>query len=159
MRPAGAAPAIRHPELVRKLVIAASAHDPDGVYPQVLENIRKLNPEDFEDSPWLDAYASVAPNPEGWPTLLGKVLELVGEFEGWPPEAVRAIEAPALVIVADSDIVRPEHAVELFRLLGGGVAGDVAGLPRSQLARWSPSFSTRPCRKPSDRLGHRTEPA
>jgi hypothetical protein len=38
------------------------------------------------------------------------------------------------VIVADSDVVRPEHAVELFRLLGGGVAGDLAALPRSQLA-------------------------
>jgi pimeloyl-ACP methyl ester carboxylesterase len=59
---------------------------------------------------------------------------MVGEFEGWPAADIRAIEAPALVIVADSDIVRPEHAVELFRLLGGGVAGDVAGPPRSQLA-------------------------
>jgi hypothetical protein len=64
--------AIRHPELVRKLVIAASAYGPDGVYPEVLENIRKLKPEDFEDSPWLDAYTSVAPDPEGWPTLLGR---------------------------------------------------------------------------------------
>jgi pimeloyl-ACP methyl ester carboxylesterase len=126
--------ALRHPELVRKLVIAASSYGPDGLYPEVLENIRKLKPEDFEGSPWLDAYASVAPDPEGWPTLLGKVRELVGEFEGWPPEAIRAIEAPALVIVADSDVVRPEHGVELFRLLGGGVPGDVAGLPRSQLA-------------------------
>jgi pimeloyl-ACP methyl ester carboxylesterase len=39
-----------------------------------------------------------------------------------------------LVIVGDSDIVRPEHAVELFRLLGGGVIGDIAGLPASRLA-------------------------
>jgi len=30
--------------------------------------------------------------------------------------------------------IEPEHAVELFRLLGGGVAGNLAGLPRSQLA-------------------------
>jgi hypothetical protein len=36
--------------------------------------------------------------------------------------------------MADSDIVRPEHGVQLFRLLGGGVAGDITGLPRSQLA-------------------------
>jgi hypothetical protein len=40
--------------------------------------------------------------------------------------------APALLIAGDSDIVRPEHAVEKFRLLGG-VPGDLAGLPRSQL--------------------------
>ena len=38
------------------------------------------------------------------------------------------------VIIGDSDIVRPEHVVEMFRLLGGGVPGDVSGLPRSQLA-------------------------
>jgi len=37
-------------------------------------------------------------------------------------------------VIGDSDIVRPEHAVEIFRMLGGGVMGDVAGLPRSQLA-------------------------
>ena len=47
---------------------------------------------------------------------------------------VQAIQAPALLIIGDSDIVRPEHVVEMFRLLGGGVPGDVNGLPRSQLA-------------------------
>ncbi len=52
----------------------------------------------------------------------------------WPVEAIRAIKAPTLLIIGDSDVVRPEHAVELFRLLGGGVAGDLVGLPRSQLA-------------------------
>jgi hypothetical protein len=39
-----------------------------------------------------------------------------------------------MLIIGDSDIVQPEHAVEIFRLLGGGVIGDVAGLPRSRLA-------------------------
>lgn len=51
-----------------------------------------------------------------------------------PPERIAAITAPTLLINADSDIVRPEHAVEMFRLLGGGVIGDLAGLPNSQLA-------------------------
>jgi pimeloyl-ACP methyl ester carboxylesterase len=49
-------------------------------------------------------------------------------------EAVRSITAPTLLIIGDSDIVPPEHAVEMFRLLGGGVAGDWPGLPRSRLA-------------------------
>jgi hypothetical protein len=39
-----------------------------------------------------------------------------------------------MLITGDSDIVRPEHSVEIFRLLGGGVIGDLAGLPRSRLA-------------------------
>jgi hypothetical protein len=37
-------------------------------------------------------------------------------------------------MIGDSDVVRPEHAVQMFRLLGGGVAGDVVGLPYCQLA-------------------------
>jgi len=51
-----------------------------------------------------------------------------------PAEAIEAIKAPTLLIIGDSVIVRPEHAVEMFGLLGGGVAGDLAGLPNSQLA-------------------------
>ena len=51
-----------------------------------------------------------------------------------PAEAIEAIKAPTLLIIGDSDIVRPEHAVEMFRLLGGGVVGDLAGLPNSRLA-------------------------
>jgi pimeloyl-ACP methyl ester carboxylesterase len=126
--------AIQHPEAVRKLVIAAPAYRPEGFYPEVLDNISKLKPEDFAGSPWLEGYARMAPDPDHWPALLAKVRDLVGGFEGWPPAEIGSITAPAMVIVGDSDVIRPEHAVELFRLLGGGVSGDTVGLPRSQLA-------------------------
>jgi hypothetical protein len=39
-----------------------------------------------------------------------------------------------MLIIGDSDIVQPEHAVEMFRLRGGGVAGDLVGLPPARLA-------------------------
>jgi hypothetical protein len=39
-----------------------------------------------------------------------------------------------MIVLGDSDGVRLEHAVELFRLLGGGVMGDLQGMPISQLA-------------------------
>ncbi len=57
-----------------------------------------------------------------------------GDSQDRPPEAIQAIKAPTLVMISDSDVVRPEHVVQMFRLLGGGVPGDVAGLPHSQLA-------------------------
>jgi pimeloyl-ACP methyl ester carboxylesterase len=127
--------AMEHPELVRKLVVAAAAYSNEGVYPEVLEGIEDLKPEDLAGSPWQEAYAGVAPNPEDWPRLLAKVQELDRGFEGWSPEAISSIDAPTLVIIGDADIVRPEHAVEMLRLLGGGVPGDLGGgLPRSQLA-------------------------
>ncbi len=53
----------------------------------------------------------------------------------WPAAALQSIKAPTLTIIGDSDIVRPEQAVEMFRLFGGGVMGDTpAGLPNAQLA-------------------------
>lgn len=56
------------------------------------------------------------------------------DWKGVPASAVKAIKVPTLLMIGDADIVRPEHAVEMFRLLGGGVPGDIVGLPRSQLA-------------------------
>src|SRR6266566_634225 len=63
-----------------------------------------------------------------------KTAELDRTWQGFPAEQLRAITAPALLVIGDADIVRPEHTVEMFRLLGGGVPGDLHGLPRSQLA-------------------------
>ena len=126
--------AIRHPELVGKLVLASVTFTLDGLHPGLLDGIQTLQPEDLAGSPFQEAYARVAPRPEDWPTLIAKIKELDRELPDWPPATIRSLAAPVLLVIGDSDIVRPEHAVELFRLLGGGVAGDIAGLPRSQLA-------------------------
>ena len=48
--------------------------------------------------------------------------------------SLTAIKSPSLLIVGDADVVRPEHVAQMYRLLGGGVPGDIVGLPRSQLA-------------------------
>ena len=126
--------AMRHPEVVRKLVVASAYYHNDGAYPEMFEGIEHITPEAFDGTPWREQYDRIAPRPEDFPTLVAKLKELDLTFAGWTAEDVRSIEAPTLVIVGDSDIVRPEHAVEIFRLLGGGVAGDLAGLPDSQLA-------------------------
>jgi pimeloyl-ACP methyl ester carboxylesterase len=127
--------AIRHPDLVRKFVFAGGAgHGPEGFYPEVLEGEEKMKPEDFAGTPWLDAYKRIAPNPRDWPKLVDKIRALDLNWRGLRPEEIQVIKAPALLIIGDADVVRPEHVVQMFRLLGGGVAGDLVGLPRSQLA-------------------------
>ena len=126
--------AIRHPEVVRKLVVASASYTSDGMHPELLEMIPTLTPEAFAGSPIEEAYLRTAPYPDDFPTLVAKMKQLDMEPFAWPPEDIRGIAAPTLLIVGDSDAIRLEHAVELFRLLGGGVMGDLAGLPKSQLA-------------------------
>jgi pimeloyl-ACP methyl ester carboxylesterase len=126
--------AIEHPELVGKLVIASASYRLDGLHPGLLDGIQQLQPEHLAGTPFQEEYARIAPNPDDWPTLISKIKQMDADLPEWSPEDIQAIKAPTLLIVGDSDIVRPEHAVEMFRLLGGGVVGDIAGLPRSRLA-------------------------
>jgi pimeloyl-ACP methyl ester carboxylesterase len=126
--------AVHHPELVRKLVLASVAYNNDGLHPGLLAGIQNLQPEHLAGTPFEEEYARTAPNPADWPRLLDKVKEMDRDPPELPSEAIQAITAPTLLIIGDSDIVRPEHAVEMFRLLGGGVIGDNVGLPNSQLA-------------------------
>src|SRR5437868_9215071 len=125
----------RSPALVRKLVWAGgTSYRRDGLYPELLAAGEAMKPEDLDGSPFQRAYASIAPHPEQWHRLVAKIANLDRATTGWPREAIASVKAPTLLIIGDSDIVRPEHVVEMFRLLGGGVVGDLVGLPRSQLA-------------------------
>src|SRR5919107_896184 len=126
--------AMRHPDRVRKLVVISGAYRQDGYYPEGLAGIQEITPDVFAGTPIEEAYRRNAPNPEDFPALVDKMKVLVATEFAWPEAEVRAIAAPTLLIYADSDGFRLEHMVELFRLLGGGVPGDLTGLPKSQLA-------------------------
>jgi pimeloyl-ACP methyl ester carboxylesterase len=126
--------AMRYPDLVRKLVFMTLIANESGYHPGHLEGMAMIEPEMLAGSPFAEAYAAAAPNPEDWPALIEKIKTFAADEEGWAAEEIEAITAPALIIAGDSDIVRPEHAVETFRLFGGGAPGDMMGLPASQLA-------------------------
>jgi pimeloyl-ACP methyl ester carboxylesterase len=42
-----------------------------------------------------------------------------------PDETIAAIKQPVLVAIGDADLTVGEHAVRMFRLLGGGGFGDL----------------------------------
>jgi pimeloyl-ACP methyl ester carboxylesterase len=126
--------AIRHPDVVRKLVVVSAPCSIDGVYPE----IHALEASFEADSPMLspirEAYGSTAPKPDDWPRLVAKMRALLRENYDWARD-VAAIQAPTLIVVGDADTVLPTHAVELFTLLGGGKPdGAMGSLPTAQLA-------------------------
>ena len=126
--------AIRHPEVVRKLVIMSVTTKASGIHPGLMEGMAQMQPEMMHGSQWYDEYMRIAPHSEDFNKLFAKKTEMDRNTQDVPDEVIRAIQAPVLFVVGDSDLARPEHAVEVFRLLGGGVFGDMAGLPKSRLA-------------------------
>ncbi len=126
--------AIRHPEMVRKLVVVSASYTSAGLHPEVTATIDQITPDLFNGTPWRAAYDRAAPNPEAFDGLVAKIRDLDMTPYDWSAEAIRAIKAPTLIVIGDSDGTTLEHAVDMFRLRGGGVFGDIAGMPPAQLA-------------------------
>jgi pimeloyl-ACP methyl ester carboxylesterase len=126
--------AIRHPEVVRKLVSISASSTSDAMQPELIEMIPTITPEMFAGSPRETTYKEVAPDPGQFPTLVEKLKTLHLTPFAWPDADIQGIAAPTMIVMGDADAVRPEHAVELFRLRGGGGQGDLAGLSPARLA-------------------------
>lgn len=127
--------AVHSPERVRKLVFMSGTFAMSGVHPGLMDGLGEMTPEMMHGSPWHEEYLRIAPRPEDFATLFAKKTAMDQAFNDVSPDDIEAMQAPTLVMIGDSDLVRPEHAVEMFRLRGGGVFGDMPpGLPASQLA-------------------------
>jgi pimeloyl-ACP methyl ester carboxylesterase len=127
--------AIRYPEKVDRLVAAGgAAYDVEGFQPVYKDMIPQMTVEMMVNSPFAEEYRALAPNPEGFPALAEKLIALEHEPLSWE-EQMKTIDAPVLLISGDADVATLEHTVALFRLLGGGVMGDMGEpLPESRLA-------------------------
>ena len=108
--------AIRHRNLVRKLIVASVMYRRDGFSPEFWEMMKHATPENMP-AELREAYLKVAPHPGHLQSFHDKCARRMMEFKDWPPEVIQSIDAPTLVLNGDSDVVRPEHAVEIFRLL------------------------------------------
>lgn len=108
--------AIRHPDLVRRLVFASAMTRRDGAHPQLWEFMRQA---DFSNmpQPLKDAFLRVNPDTAQLRTMHDKDAERMRNFSDVPDELVRAVRAPTLIVIGDRDVVKPEHALELARLL------------------------------------------
>jgi pimeloyl-ACP methyl ester carboxylesterase len=110
--------AIRHPQLVRKLIFASSITKREGARPQLWEFMKQA---DFSNmpQPLKDAFLRVNPDMQKLKTMHDKDAARMRSFEDVPEDAVRSVRAPTLIVLGDQDIVKPEHAVEMTRLISG----------------------------------------
>ncbi|HET9387350.1 MAG TPA: alpha/beta hydrolase, partial [Gemmatimonadales bacterium] len=118
---AGLQLAIRHPAKVNRLVVASAGYDARGFQPEFTAMIPQMSVEMFP--PMLEQeYKKLAPNPNGFRALATKLIQLEKEPMAWEAD-VKALKTPVLIIAGDADVITLEHAVAMFRLLGGGVMG------------------------------------
>jgi len=126
--------AIIKPAIVNHIVLMSTAYSPLGMNFDNPGNLRPKPAEDLNRSEFKKAYDAVAPDTSQWQTLVKKNFALMESWKGFDTADIRRINAPVFLLFGDADISKPEHAVEMFRLRGGGIAGDLYELPNEQLA-------------------------
>ena len=126
--------AIRHPEKVNKLISCSGAYDFEGWQPEFKNFIPQMTVKMFLNMPFAEDYHKLAPNPDGFPALVEKLIALEKEPMAWE-EDIKKLKIPVLIIAGDADGATLEHTIAMFRLLGGGIIGDMGKpLPNSRLA-------------------------
>ena len=127
--------AVQHPTLVRRLAVASAPFAQDGFFPEMLPQQAAVSggmAEQMKQTPMYISYAAVAPRPEDFPRLLDRMGELMRKPYDWS-EDVKKLQMPVMLIYGDADMIRPEHIVRSYQLLGGGLKD--AGWMREHMSK------------------------
>ncbi len=114
--------AVQHPEKVRRLAMASACFADDGFYPEMRPQQAQVSAamaDMMKDTPMYKSYAAIAPNPADFPRLLDRMGELMKTPYNWKDD-VKKLKMPVMLVYGDSDMFRPEHEIEFYKLLGGG---------------------------------------
>ena len=108
--------AMRHPRLVHKLVVCSSYYSHAGMPAAFWDGIAHATMADMPPT-LMTAFEAAQPDPAMRQRMFDKQVALMQHFEDIPEAALQAITAPALVLVADHDVMSVEHDTSLARLL------------------------------------------
>ncbi|MDP2889619.1 MAG: alpha/beta hydrolase [Bacteroidota bacterium] len=118
--------AIRHPELVDKIIAASALCKRNGVPSQFwgfMEQARLENmPEQLKEG-----YKKVAPDTSGLQVMHDKDAKRMVDFKDIPDEKIKSIKAQTLIIIGDKDVITPEHAIEMHRLIANSELAIIPG--------------------------------
>jgi pimeloyl-ACP methyl ester carboxylesterase len=132
---AGLRLAIQHPEVVRRLVVISAPYAQNGFFPEMLPQQAAVSAalaDQMKETPMYKSYVAVAPNPGDFPRLLDRMGELMRRPSDWS-EDVKKLSMPVMLVYGDADMIRPEHIVQFYQLLGGGLKD--AGWQREHMSR------------------------
>lgn len=118
--------AIRHPELVDKIILGSALAKRNGVpdwFWGFMANAK------LENMPELlkVGYKKVAADTNGLQVMHDRDAKRMINFKDIPDEQIKSIKAPALIIIGDKDIITPEHAIELHRQIANSELAIIPG--------------------------------
>ena len=108
--------AIRHPEIVEKIVVASGAYQREGFIPGFFESMQHGSLANMP-KPLQDAFLKINPDTNALLNMHNKDRERMIAFPDWSDDDLRFIKAPALIINGDKDVITNEHALKMSKLM------------------------------------------
>lgn len=127
--------AFQHPAMVRRLVIVSAPYAQNGFFAEMLPQQAAVSgamADAMKESPIYKSYVAIAPRPQDFPRLLDAMGEFMRQDYDWSA-SVKQLQMPVMLVYGDSDMIRPEHIVSFYQLLGGGLKD--AGWMREHMSR------------------------
>lgn len=118
--------AIRHPEIVDKIVLGSALSKRNGVPEWFWDFMMQAKLENMPEQ-LKTAYREVASNPEGLQVMHDRDAKRMVHFKDIPDEKIKSIQAHALIIIGDKDIILPEHALEMHRQIANSQLAIIPG--------------------------------
>jgi len=110
--------AIRHPGIVKRLVIASAGYKREGFQSWFWPAMQ--NPSVEHMPPQLkEAFFKVTPDHGRFLKMFWRDANRMKAFQSWKDEDIDSIRSPALVVGGDNDVITVEHTVEIFRRISG----------------------------------------
>lgn len=110
---------LRHPQNVNKLVAISAMYRHDGMVAGFWDGFTNAQLS-MMPKPLQDADLKINHDPKHLQQLFEQDVRRMVNFKDWPDSDLTSIAAPTLVVVGDHDIVLPEHAMKMARLLPKG---------------------------------------
>ncbi|MDB4901886.1 MAG: alpha/beta hydrolase [Mucilaginibacter sp.] len=108
--------AIRHPEIVNKIVVASGAYKRDGFIPGFFDGFQNATLDNMPE-PLKVAFLKVTPDKGSLQVMFDKDVSRMKTFKDMADDDLRSIKAPALLMAADHDVTTPEHALKMSHLI------------------------------------------
>jgi len=105
---------IRHPEIVDKIIVGSALAKRNGVPEWFWDFMKQAKLENMPEQ-LKTAYKQVAPDTSGLQVMHDRDAKRMVNFKDIPDDQIKSINAPTLIIIADKDVITPEHAIELNR--------------------------------------------
>jgi len=118
--------AIRHHHIVDRIILGSPLAKRNGVPAQFWDFMNQAKIENMP-AQLKEAYKKVSPDGNGLQIMHDRDVKRMVNFKDIPDEKINSIQAPTLIIIGDKDVITPEHALEMHRMISNSQLAIIPG--------------------------------